>query len=71
MTDTLNSLEAWYTMAESEAERLSDDELELVVEELRRLGRVVIPCECGADGCRGLRVVTPEDADEIDGESDG
>jgi hypothetical protein len=34
----------------------------LTVEQLRALGRVVRPCNCGDDSCQGWQSMTPERA---------
>lgn len=41
----------------------------LTVEELRDLGRTVLPCECGEDGCDGWQSVSalPDESERTNG----
>lgn len=49
-----------------EFERQYAERSQMTVEQLRDLGRVVRPCDCGEEGCEGWQSVSQEHADEID-----
>jgi hypothetical protein len=53
-------------MTAEEFERQYAERSGITVEQLRALGKIVAPCDCGADMCEGWQSTTPERlADEL------